>query len=101
MARKSVLIRNDNRRKLIERHAKRRDKLRAILKDHNALYEDKMKAQEEMQKLPRDSCKARYRNRCRITGRSRGVYRRFGISRSVLRQLVLNGEVPGVTKSSW
>ena len=101
MARKSVLIRNDNRRKLIERYAARRTELRKILKDTNASNEDKMKAQEDMQKLPRDSCAARYRNRCKITGRSRGVYRRFGISRSVLRELVLNGDVPGVTKSSW
>ena len=101
MARKSVLIRNENRRKLIDRYAARRTELRKILKDANASNEDKMKAQEDMQKLPRDSCAVRYRNRCKITGRPRGVYRRFGISRSVLRELVLNGDVPGVTKSSW
>ena len=101
MARKSVLIRNENRRKLIVRYAARRTELRKILKDPHASSEDKMKAQENMQKLPRDSCAVRYRNRCKITGRSRGVYRRFGISRSVLRELVLNGDVPGVTKSSW
>lgn len=101
MARKSVLIRNENRRKLVARHAQRRAELRKVLKDLGATAEEKMRAQEELQKLPRDSCPVRYRNRCMITGRSRGVYRRFGVSRSVLRELALNGDVPGVTKSSW
>lgn len=101
MARKSVLIRNERRKRLVERYAERRKSLRATLKDPGASFDDKMRAQEEMQKLPRDSCAARYRNRCRITGRPRGVYRRFGISRTVLRELTMNGDVPGVTKSSW
>lgn len=101
MARKAVLNRNLRRRKLIARYATRRAELRRILKDPAVDADAKFKAQTEMQKLPRDSCPVRYRNRCAITGRARGYYRRFGISRSVLRELVMNGEVPGVTKSSW
>lgn len=101
MARKAVLMRNEKRRLLIERYAKRREELRRVLRDPRADAAAKMQAQTELQKMPRDSCKARYRNRCRITGRSRGVFRRFGISRSILRELSMNGEIPGVTKSSW
>ena len=86
---------------MIARYATKRAELRRVLKDPNVGADVKYKAQTEMQKLPRDSCPVRYRNRCAITGRSRGYYRRFGISRSVLRDLVMNGEIPGVTKSSW
>ena len=101
MARKSVLNRNERRAKLIKRHAAKRAALRKILKDANVPMDEKLKAQHQMQNLPRDSCPVRYRNRCRITGRSRGVFRQFGLSRSILRKLSMNGEVPGVIKSSW
>lgn len=101
MSRKAVINRNNKRAKLIERYANKRASLRKILKDHNASFEAKMQAQAELQKLPRDSCAVRYRNRCRITGRPRGVFRRFGISRSFVRELSMFGQIPGVTKSSW
>ncbi len=101
MARKAVLNRNDRRAQLIKRYAPVRVALRKILKDPNVSMEEKLKAQHALQKLPRDSCPVRYRNRCRITGRSRGVFRQFGISRSILRKLAMNGEIPGVIKSSW
>lgn len=101
MACKSVLNRNERRRKLVEIYRDRRAKLRAILKDQSVSPEAKETAQRQMQKLPRDSCAARLRNRCAITGRARGYFRRFGLSRHMARHLSMNGEVPGVTKSSW
>ena len=101
MAKRSVLVRNDKRMVLIKKYEAKRDTLRKIIRDPSVSPEKKLEAQTEMQKLPRDSCKARYRNRCRITGRPRGVFRRFGLSRVVLRELSMNGDIPGVTKSSW
>lgn len=101
MSRKSVINRNDRRRLLIDRYATKRAELRKVLKDVSASYDAKMAAQEALQKMPRDSCPVRYRNRCRITGRPRGVFRRFGISRNFIRDLSMFGQIPGVTKSSW
>ena len=101
MSRKAVINRNNKRKILVERYATKRAELRKILKDKDASYEEKMDAQHKLQKLPRDSCAARYRNRCRITGRPRGVFRRFSISRGFLRDLAMSGQIPGVTKSSW
>lgn len=101
MSRKSVINRNEKRRELIALYAERRAVLRKVLKDPEASYDEKMTAQHEMQKLPRDSCPVRYRNRCSITGRPRGVYRHFGMARSFVRDLAMSGQIPGVTKSSW
>ena len=101
MARRSIINRNLKRGQLVARFREQRSKLRLILKDLDASVEDKMNAQRKLQELPRDSCPVRLRNRCAITGRSRGFFRRFGLSRNLIRDLAMNGEIPGVTKSSW
>lgn len=101
MARKAVINRNDKRAVLVARHREKRAQLRRILKDPGKSAEAKMAAQRQMQELPRDSCPVRLRNRCAITGRGRGYFRRFGLSRNMVRELAMNGEIPGVTKSSW
>ena len=78
-----------------------RDKRRKKLQDQNASIDDKLEAQKKFSKLPRNSCPTRLKRRCRITGRSRAYYRKFGISRIALRDLALKGQLPGVRKSSW
>ena len=80
---------------------KKREKLRVILKDPNASYEDKQSASVSLQKLPRDGSYTRQRNRCAITGRTRGVYKKFGLARHKLREAAMRGEVPGLKKASW
>jgi small subunit ribosomal protein S14 len=101
MAKMSMLQREKRRSKLVERDFEKRSKLRAILKDQDASFEDKMEAQRTMQMLPRDSSPSRRRNRCRITGRPHGYYRKFGLSRNKLREAMMRGDVPGLTKASW
>jgi len=101
MAKKSVRAREVKRAKLVEKYAERRDALRAVLKDQNTTLEDKMQAQESLQKLPRDSNKVRGRTRCSITGRPRGVYRKFGLGRNKLREVAMSGLIPGLRKASW
>lgn len=89
MARKSLFAREDKRRKLVDKYKKLREELKAK-GDYDAL-----------QKLPRNSSSIRMHNRCMVTGRARGFYRKFGISRLVFREKALRGEIPGVRKSSW
>ena len=101
MAKTSMLQREKRRAKLVERDFEKRANLRAILKDPEASYEDKMEAQRKMQTLPRDSSPSRRRNRCRITGRPHGYYRKFGLSRNKLREAMMRGDVPGLVKASW
>ena len=101
MAKLSMIQREKKRAKLIERDFEKREKLKAILKDPDASYEDKMEAQVTMQKLPRDSSPSRRRNRCTITGRPHGYYRKFGLSRIKLREAMMRGDVPGLVKASW
>ncbi len=101
MAKVSMIQREKKRTKLVERDFEKRQKLRAILKDPDASYEDKMSAQIKMQKLPRDSSAVRKRNRCQITGRPHGYYRKFGLSRIKLREAMMRGDVPGLVKASW
>ena len=101
MAKKSKIQKNNKVAKLITQYAERRTALVLILKDQEASMEDKLEAQRKLQKLPRDSSKSRYRNRCGVTGRPRGHYRKFNMSRITFRELALEGKVPGVTKSSW
>lgn len=101
MAKKSKIEKNDKVARLIKQYAERRNALVAILKDQEASMEDKLEAQRKLQKLPRDSSKSRYRNRCGVTGRPRGYYRKFHMSRISFRELALEGKIPGVTKSSW
>ena len=101
MAKLSMIQREKKRAKLIERDFEKREKFKAILKDPDASYEDKMEASLKMQKLPRDSSPCRRRNRCTITGRPHGFYRKFGLSRIKLRETMMRGDVPGLTKASW
>lgn len=101
MARKALIEREKRRMKLIAKYAEKRAQLRAILKDPNVPLEEKMAAQEKLQKLPKDSCPVRLRRRCAITGRPRAVYRKFGLGRNKLRELAMWGDIPGIRKASW
>jgi len=101
MAKTSQVLRDQRREKLIAKYKDKRAALRNILNDANASIDDKLEAQEKFAKLPRNSCPTRLNRRCRISGRSRGYYRKFGISRIALRDLALSGQLPGVRKSSW
>ena len=101
MAKTSMINRDVKRKKLVKRYAGKRAELKKTISSTTASYEDKIAAAEKLQKLPRDSSPSRVRNRCELTGRSRGVYAKFGLGRNKLRDLALRGEVPGVIKASW
>jgi len=101
MAKRSLINREDKRARLIAKHATRRKQLKATIIDPNASIEDKMAADVALQKLPKNSSPARKRNRCRLTGRPRGFYRKFGLSRSKLREAAMRGDIPGLVKASW
>ena len=101
MAKRNMIEREKKRSQLVKKDEKKREKLREVLKDPKASYEDKQAASVTLQKLPRDGSYTRGRNRCSITGRSRGVYRKFGLARHKLREAAMRGEVPGLKKASW
>ncbi|MDX1648660.1 MAG: 30S ribosomal protein S14 [Myxococcota bacterium] len=101
MAKKSQVNRDAHREALIHKYADRRAELRRRLKDPEVSVEEKLQIQEQFAKLPNNSCPTRKTRRCRITGRSHAVYRKFGLSRIMLREMALRGELPGVRKSSW
>jgi small subunit ribosomal protein S14 len=101
MAKLSQVLRDQRRKKLIEKHAEKRAALRKRLNDANVSIEEKLQVQEQFAKLPRNSCPTRLNRRCAVSGRSRSYYRKFGISRIALRDLALRGQLPGVRKSSW
>lgn len=96
-----MLMREKKRSSLINKNFTKRSALREILNDAEASFEDKMSAQRKLQTMPRDSSPSRQRNRCRITGRPKGVYRKFGLCRNKLREAAMRGDVPGLTKASW
>lgn len=101
MTKRAHLNRDVRRRKLVAQHAEKRAALVKVLKDAGANLEDKAAAYRAILKLPRDSSAIRIRNRCALTGRPRAYFRRFGLSRLMLRKLAHLGELPGVRKSSW
>lgn len=101
MAKKSMIAREVKRQKLARQYADKRAKLRAVVADPEVDFEEKMAASAELQKLPRDSSYSRQVRRCALTGRPKGVYRKFGMGRNKLRQLAMSGEIPGLRKSSW
>lgn len=101
MAKTSMIERETKRAKLAARYASKRLKLKAIVSSVTASDEEKWEAQKQLQKLPRDASPSRQRNRCQITGRPHGVYRKFGLSRIKLREAAMRGDVPGLTKASW
>ena len=101
MAKVAMVERNEKRKKMIKRDAAKRAALKAIVMDKEASMEDRFAAQMKLSKLPRNGAASRYRNRCELTGRPRGVYRKFRLSRIKLRELGGFGKIPGLTKSSW
>ena len=101
MAKLSSINKNNKRIKLSDRLFKKRQKLKKIVMNKKLPLEERFKAQQKLSKLPRNSAKVRVMNRCQITGRPHGVYRKLKISRIALRQLGLQGKIPGLVKSSW
>ena len=101
MAKMSSINKNNKRIKLSDKYYKRRKELKKIIMDKKISLEERFKAQQKLSKLPRNSAKNRILNRCQITGRPHGVYRKLKISRIALRQLGLQGKIPGLVKSSW
>lgn len=101
MAKKSMIAREKKRTKLASRLQAKREALKATIASDESTFDEKMEAVVALQKLPRDSSPSRGRNRCRITGRPHGVYRKFGLSRTKLREAAMRGDVPGLVKASW
>ena len=101
MAKVSAINKNDKRIKLSDRLYKKRQSLKKIIMNKKLPLEERFEAQQKLSKLPRNSAKIRVMNRCQITGRPHGVYRKLKISRIALRQLGLQGKIPGLVKSSW
>ena len=101
MAKLSSIEKNSNRGKLIEKFSNKRKNLKDKLMNKEISIEDRLIIQNKLNNLPRNSSSIRYRNRCKLTGRTRGVYRKFGLSRIKIRELSMSGDLPGVVKSSW
>ena len=101
MAKTALVNREKKRRATVKKFAARRAELLAIINNSRVSDEDRTQAREKFQQLPRNSSPVRLRNRCSLTGRPRGVFRKFGLGRSKLREIAMRGEIPGVTKASW
>ena len=101
MAKKSMVARNRKRLKTVQRFETRRAALKNIIADQGSSEEERRNAMERLQKLPRNASPVRLRNRCAITGRPKGVYRKFGLGRNKLREETMRGNIPGLRKASW
>ncbi len=101
MAKQSMKQREIKRAKTVAKYAAKRAELKAIIADESIEFGERMEAVDKLNKLPRNASPVRQQNRCRLTGRPHGVYRKFGLSRNMLRQLAMNGDVPGLRKASW
>lgn len=101
MAKQSMVQRDLKRKKIVEKYAAKRAAIKAIIADPNSSYEEMMEAQVKLQKLPRNSSPSRQRNRCQISGRPRGFYRKFGLSKTQFREAAMRGDIPGLKKASW
>jgi len=101
MAKNSMIARENRRARAVKKYAEKRAGLKAIIKSQGSSDEERYQAQLKLQSLPRDSSPVRGRNRCRITGRPHGYYRKFGLSRNKLRDAAMRGDVPGLVKASW
>ena len=101
MAKTSMVQREKKRARAVQKYAKKRAELKAIIKSASSSYEEKEAAQLQMQKLPRNANPCRQRNRCNITGRPHGFYRKFGLGRNKLREAAMRGDIPGLVKASW
>src|SRR4029077_4635408 len=98
---KSVTNRNDKRREMVKKFAAKRKALQDVANDQSLSQEERYEARLKLQKLPRDANPVRVRNRCALTGRPRGTFRKFGLARGKLRDIAMRGEIPGVIKASW
>jgi len=96
-----MIERNNRRIRAVKKYAKRRAELRETIRNPRSTDEEKSAAQQKLQALPRDSNPVRVRNRCAITGRPHGFYRKFGLARNKLRETTMRGEIPGLSKASW
>jgi len=101
MAKKSMLMRQRHREAAVKRYAKKRAELKEMIRNPRTSDDDKAEAQKKLQMLPRDANPIRLRNRCALTGRPHGYYRKFGLSRTKLRETTMRGEIPGLRKASW
>ncbi len=101
MAKTSVIEREKKRARLVQKYAKKRAALKAVISDRNAPDDERWEAQLKLQKLPRDASPVRMQRRCGLTGRPHGVYRKFGLGRNKLREAAMRGDVPGLVKASW
>jgi small subunit ribosomal protein S14 len=101
MAKLALTNREDKRRKVVAKFAAKRAALFAIIQDVQLSEEDRAQARAKLERLPRDASPVRLRNRCKLTGRPRGVFRKFGLARNKLRDIAMRGEIPGMTKASW
>jgi small subunit ribosomal protein S14 len=101
MAKTAVINRNEKRRKTVKKFEVKRSALLAIINDFKQPEDERMAARMQLQKLPRNASPTRVRNRCKLTGRPRGVYSKFGLGRNKLREIAMRGEIPGMTKASW
>ena len=101
MAKTSLIEREKKREMLVKKYAPKRAELNAFIDDQSKSEEERFQARLKLQQLPRNSSPTRLRNRCELTGRPRGTYRKFGLARSKLREIAMRGEVPGMTKASW
>ncbi|MDJ0805340.1 MAG: 30S ribosomal protein S14 [Gammaproteobacteria bacterium] len=101
MAKKSMIAREKKRAQSVARYAAKREALKAVIKDPQSSYEQIEEATLKLQKLPRDASSSRQHNRCRVTGRPHGYYRKFGLCRNKLREAAMRGDIPGLVKASW
>ena len=101
MAKTALVNREAKRRKVVAKFAKKRAALLSTIDDQRLSEDDRMAAREALQQLPRNASPTRLRNRCSLTGRPRGVFRKFGLARNKLREVAMRGEIPGVVKASW
>jgi small subunit ribosomal protein S14 len=101
MAKKSMIMREKRRTKLVAKYAGKRAALKAVIVEETTSDEDRLEAVAKLASLPRDASPTRLRNRCSITGRPRGYYRKFGLGRNKLREATMSGEIPGLRKASW
>jgi small subunit ribosomal protein S14 len=101
MAKLALINREDKRRRTVKKFAAKRQALKAIINDVNLDDSERMDARQKLQTLPRNASESRLRNRCQLTGRPRGVFRKFGLCRNKIREIAMKGEIPGVVKASW
>lgn len=101
MAKLALINREDKRRKVVKKFAAKRAELKSVFQDVSRSDEERMVALHQLQSMPRNASKCRLRNRCQLTGRPRGVFRKFGLCRNKIREIAMRGEIPGVVKASW